>query len=89
MTQQVAIELIRHLLMACLWIALPLLAVMFVVGICVSILQILTSIQDPSFNAIPRLTAFFITLFVALPWVLLRTVDYTERLFSNLARYAH
>lgn len=89
MTQQMAIELIRHVLLACLWIALPLLSVMFVVGIFVSLLQILTSIQDPSFNTIPRLAAFFVTLFIALPWVLLRTVDYTERLFGNLARYAH
>ena len=89
MSQQLAIELIRGVLEAALWISLPLLSVMFLVGILVSIIQILTSIQDPSFSAIPRLAAFFATMLVLLPWILMRTIDYTERLFGNLARYAH
>jgi flagellar biosynthesis protein FliQ len=89
MSQQTAIELIRGVLEAALWISLPLLSVMFLVGILVSIVQILTSIQDPSFSAIPRLAAFFATMLVLLPWILMRTIDYTERLFGNLMRYAH
>jgi flagellar biosynthesis protein FliQ len=89
MSQQTAIELIRGVLEAALWISLPLLSVMFIVGILVSIVQILTSIQDPSFSAIPRLAAFFATMLVLLPWILMRTIDYTERLFGNLMRYAH
>lgn len=89
MSQQVAIELIRGVLMAALWISLPLLAVMFLVGILVSILQILTSIQDPSFSAIPRLAAFFATMLVVLPWILMRTINYTEKLLGDLMRYAH
>ena len=89
MSQQLAIELIRGVLEAALWIALPLLSVMFVVGIMVSLIQILTSIQDPSFSAIPRLAAFFGTMLVLLPWILMRTIDYTERLFGNLSKYAH
>lgn len=89
MTQQLAIELVRGCLLNAMWIALPLLAVMFVVGIVISLVQIVTSIQDPSFGTVPRLAAFFITLFVALPWVLMRLADYTSRLFENLGRYAH
>lgn len=89
MSQQFVIEIVRHALMTALWVGLPMLAVMFVVGIVISILQILTSIQDPSFSTIPRLAGFFITFLIILPWVVLRMVDYTHQILGNLARYAH
>ena len=89
MSQQLAIEIIQQALMTTLWISLPLLGIMFVVGIVISFVQILTSIQDPSFSAVPRLAVFLGTLLILLPWILMRMVSYTERLFSNLAKYAH
>ncbi|HEX3681816.1 MAG TPA: flagellar biosynthetic protein FliQ [Bryobacteraceae bacterium] len=89
MSQQLAVEIIRQALITTLWVSLPLLAVMFVVGILVSLIQILTSIQDPTFSAIPRLAAFFFTLLFVLPWILMRMVTYCAQLFGNLAKYAH
>jgi flagellar biosynthetic protein FliQ len=89
MSQQLAIEIIRQALMTTLTISLPLLAVMFVAGILVSIVQILTSIQDPTFSAIPRMATFLFTLMLILPWILMRMVNYCTDLFGHLARYAH
>jgi flagellar biosynthesis protein FliQ len=89
MTAQLAIETIQQALLTTLWMAVPLLGVLFVVGILVSLLQILTSIQDPSFGAVPRLAAFFLAFFIALPWLVMRLVTYTEHLFGNLDKYAH
>ena len=89
MSQQLAVEIVRQALLTTLWVSLPLLAVMFIVGILVSLVQILTSIQDPTFSAIPRLAAFFFTLLFVLPWILMRMVTYCGQLFGNLAKYAH
>ena len=89
MSQQMAVEIVRQALLTTLWVSLPLLAVMFFVGILVSLIQILTSIQDPTFSAIPRLAAFFFTLLFVLPWILMRMVTYCGQLFGNLAKYAH
>ena len=89
MSQQLAIEVVRHALMTTLWISLPFLAVMFIVGLFVSLLQILTSIQDPTFSAIPRLAAFFFTLFIVLPWVVIRLVAYCTELLGDFSRFAH
>jgi flagellar biosynthesis protein FliQ len=89
MSQQLAVEILRQALMTALWVSLPLLAVMFILGILVSLLQILTSIQDPTFSAIPRLATFFFTLLIVLPWILMRMVNYCSQLFGDLARYAH
>jgi flagellar biosynthetic protein FliQ len=88
MTEQLAIDLIRHALIMAMWISLPLLAVMFLIGIVVSLVQTLTSIQDPSFGVVPRLAAVLVTMLIALPWMLTRIIGYTEQLIGNLARYA-
>jgi len=89
MTVQTAVEIFRHCLITAFWLSLPLLAVGFLTGIAVSLLQIVTSIQDTSFGAIPRLAAFLIALMVVMPWMLMRLMSYTVELFGSFARYAH
>ena len=60
----------RQRLVTTFWLSLPVLAVGFVVGIVMSLTQILTSIQDSSFSTVPRLTAFLAALVLAMPWML-------------------
>lgn len=84
-----SVDLIRNALLTALWLSAPLLAVGFVVGILVSLAQILTSIQDPSFNAVPRLAAFLGAFILAMPWMLAKLVSYTTALLGDLGRYAH
>jgi flagellar biosynthetic protein FliQ len=83
------VDLMRAAFMTTFWLSLPILAVGFVVGIVVSLAQIITSIQDASFNAVPRLTAFLAALLLAMPWMLTRLVTYTASLFGDLGRFAH
>jgi len=88
MNQQMVTEIVRGALMTTFWLSLPLLAVGFVVGIAISLVQILTSIQDPGFGTVPRLAAFLAAFLFFLPWILLKLVAYTTALFGDLARYA-
>jgi flagellar biosynthetic protein FliQ len=87
MTPEFAIQIIREALMTAFWLALPLLAVGFVMGILVSLIQIVTSIQDTAFNAIPRLLVFLGAFMIALPWMLHRMSAYTAGLLGDLSRY--
>jgi flagellar biosynthetic protein FliQ len=89
MNADMAVELTRQALLMAFLVSAPILALAFVVGILVSIIQILTSMQDPAFNTIPRLAAFLAGLLVLMPWMTERLVTYTIALFSNMARYAH
>jgi len=43
-----------------------LLAIGLVAGVIISLLQIVTSIQDPSFSAVPRLLVFFAAILLML-----------------------
>jgi flagellar biosynthesis protein FliQ len=87
MTPEFAIQIVRQALMTAFWLALPLLAVGFVVGILISLVQIVTSIQDTAFNAIPRLLAFLAAFIIALPWMLQKMSAYTVSILGDLSRY--
>lgn len=89
MTPSQVVDLIREVLWTTFWLSLPLLATGFVAGILLSLVQIVTSIQDASFSAVPRLAAFMIGLLLTLPWMLSRLVSYTVTLFGDLGRFAH
>lgn len=89
MTTPAVVDLMHNAFLTTFWISLPLLAVGFVVGIVMSLAQILTSIQDASFSAVPRLSAFLGAMLLAMPWMLTRLIAYTTDLFGNLGRFAH
>jgi len=89
MTTQLAVEIFRHTLMEVFWLALPILAIGFVIGTAISLLQVLTSIQDSSFSAVPRLAAFLLGFLLLLPWMTNRIVTFTTTLFGDFSRYAH
>ena len=88
MTPETVVQIVRGALMATFWLAAPLLAIGFVAGIAISLVQIATSMQDNAFSSIPRLLAFLIGLLMLLPWMLERSVAYTSSLLGNLGRYA-
>ena len=89
MSTGAVVELMRGFLMTTFWISLPLLAIGFIVGIVISLLQILTSIQDSAFSAVPRLSAFLGALLLAMPWMLAKLISYTTTLFGDLGRFSH
>lgn len=89
MTIATVVDLMRNAFLTTFWLALPILAVGFVVGIVISLMQILTSIQDSSFSTVPRLTAFLGALVLAMPWMLAKLIAYTITLFGDLRRFSH
>jgi flagellar biosynthesis protein FliQ len=88
MSSQAIIELIRHAFWMTFWLSLPLLAIGFIAGIAISLVQIVTSIQDSSFGAVPRLLAFLASLMFFLPWMLSKLLSYTSGLFGDFTPYA-
>jgi len=87
MTPELVIQMVRQALMTALLLSAPLLAVGFVAGIIVSFVQILTSIQDSAFSAIPRLLAFLAAFVIAMPWMLQKMTVYMVGILGDLGRY--
>jgi flagellar biosynthetic protein FliQ len=88
MTPEFVIEIIRQALMMALWVGAPLLLIGFLIGIVMSLIQIVTSIQDAGFSTIPRLVAFLFGTILLMPWMLRKVTGYTIAVLSDLGRYA-
>ena len=89
MTPDSVVQIIRTTLMTAFWLAAPLLAIGFIAGIAVSLVQIATSMQDTAFNTVPRLIAFLAGILLLMPWMIQRTISYAAAIFGDLGRYAH
>lgn len=83
------VGLMHDMFLTTFWISVPVLSIALVVGVLVSLTQILTSIQDSSFSAVPRLTAFLAAILLSMPWMLAKLMTYTTSLFGDLGRLAH
>jgi flagellar biosynthetic protein FliQ len=89
MTADMAAQILRETLLTALWLTAPLLAIALAAGILISLVQIVTSIQDPGFSTIPRLAVFLASILLMMPWMLQRIMTYAISIFGNLHRYAH
>jgi flagellar biosynthetic protein FliQ len=87
MTPELVVQIIRQALMMTFWLAAPLLAIGFLAGIAISLVQIATSIQDNAVSSIPRLAAFLVGMLLLLPWMLQKTMAYTVSILGDLGRY--
>jgi flagellar biosynthetic protein FliQ len=86
-TPDAVAHIIGQMFVTAFWIAAPLLALGFVTGIVISLIQVLTSIQDSGFNAIPRLMAFLGGSLLMMPWMVHKAMAYTIDILGNLSRY--
>ncbi len=81
-TDQV-VTLGRTMLVETALLLAPILVVGIVVSFLLSIVQVLTSLQDQTLVAVPRLLATGLTLFVLMPWMWRHLAFYTIRIFSD------
>jgi flagellar biosynthetic protein FliQ len=88
MTPDFVVQAVRNMFITALLISAPLLLIGFVAGILMSLVQIVTSIQDSAFSAIPRLVAFLGGLLLLMPWMLSRMMSYSISILGDLGRFA-
>lgn len=87
MNDALVLSLMHQALETLMWITGPMLAVAIVVGVVVSFVQTLTSIQDQTFSFAPRAVAMFAVFLVTFPWALRVLVTFTANLFGDFSPY--
>jgi flagellar biosynthesis protein FliQ len=80
------LSLLSELLKLALIVALPLLGVILLVGLLVSVLQVVTQVQDPSIAFVPKLVVFGIALALLAPWMLHKLTAFGVSMFVRLAQ---
>ena len=82
MTEQVIIDIFTQTLVLIIKVSAPMLLVSLVVGLIVSILQTITSIQEQTLTFVPKLLAIFLTLMLAGNWILTTLKEFIIELFQ-------
>lgn len=76
------VELVREALIMTIKIAAPILAAGILVGLVISLLQSITSIQDQTINLVPKIVVMVGAAVVLIPWIVQRLVEYTHQLLQ-------
>lgn len=78
------LEIGRDLLWTALWLSLPAVGVSLLVGLAISILQTLTSVQEQTLSFAPRIAAVCLILVLALPWMVRTSTAFTTRMVARM-----
>ncbi len=76
------LEAVRTMLLITLKILLPILGVGLVVGLVISILQAVTSIQDQTVAFVPKLILMVAVIVLLIPWIVARLGDFSREMFT-------
>jgi flagellar biosynthetic protein FliQ len=85
--EELLLTLAKQSFQTLIWVSGPMLLAGIVVGVSISVLQVVTSIQDATLAFVPRVLAIFAVFLFTLPWVVHKMVSYTTHLFSNFTVY--
>ena len=70
-----------------LLVSAPMLGAGLIVGVIISILQIITSIHDTALAFVPRIVVTFIVFLIVFPWMMNTMISYTHTLFASFQPY--
>lgn len=76
------VELVRDALFITLKIAGPILLAGLIVGLVISLLQSVTSIQDQTLSFVPKIVVMIVAAAILIPWVAHRLVEYAADLLK-------
>lgn len=84
MTVEMAVELLRLVIMESLTLVAPILGTAIAVGIMVSLFQTITSINDQTLTFVPKLVIVGFVIIAAAPWMIRSLMDFTTTIISRL-----
>ncbi len=89
MNDLIVIDIAKQAVYLVLKASAPMLLASLVVGLIVSILQTVTSIQEQTLTFVPKLVAVFLVIILFGNWIFTSIRDFTVELFSNFGYYIH
>jgi flagellar biosynthetic protein FliQ len=84
MNPEFATELLKALMLQALTIAAPILVTAMVIGLVVSLIQSVTSIQEQTLTFVPKALAIVVLLILILPWILRTMVEFATAVIQKM-----
>jgi flagellar biosynthetic protein FliQ len=79
-----SVQILRELVSVSLMVSAPVLAVSVTVGVAVSLVQAVTSIQEASLSFIPKALSLGTVMVVSAPWILKTLMNFTTSYLNQL-----
>ena len=87
MNVDLAAALTSEMLMTALKVSLPVLGIALLVGLFISILQVVTSIQEMTLTFVPKILAVGAVFLIFGHWMLTTLANYSTALISSIPSY--
>jgi flagellar biosynthesis protein FliQ len=84
-TPEQVLDIARDAILVLLKIGAPIMLVALIVGVLIALLQALTQMQEMTLSFVPKILAIFLTVVLALPFMVATLVDFGEELFRQIA----
>lgn len=84
-TIQTLIDISAQMMYVSILLSMPVLLTSLVVGVFISLIQTITSVQEMTITFVPKLIAVMAVTLLALPWMINLMVEYTEDLWEMMA----
>ena len=76
-----------EMLWAAVLISAPVLGFTMLIGLIISILQVVTQVQEMSLTFIPKIITVVVTLVVFGPWMLRKLLQFATSVITNIPNY--
>jgi flagellar biosynthetic protein FliQ len=83
MNPELTLELLNYFIKTALILSAPILGTAIIVGVSVSILQSVTSIQEQTIPFVAKLFSVGVVLIVIAPWMIRSLVEFTANLMNQ------
>jgi len=82
-TTDFALQLFGELLLTALFISAPVLIPVMIVGLVISLVQVVTQVQEISLTFVPKIITVFIAVVVFGPWMLRKLLAFASAAIAN------
>jgi flagellar biosynthetic protein FliQ len=83
LNELIIVGIARDALKTALYVAAPALIVSMIVGLAVSVFQVVTSLQDPTVAFVPKVLAVMVIVVLSFPWMMRVLGAFTIRMFTD------
>lgn len=87
MGSDLALALSNEMLWTAILISAPVLGLSMLVGVLISILQVVTQIQEMSLTFVPKILTAALTIVFFGPWMLDKLVNFASTIIGNIPLY--
>ncbi len=87
LNEQIIIDIVRQALWIVIKVSFPILIVSMVIGLIISVLQTVTSIQEQTLTFVPKLIGIFLVIMISGNWIMTEVRNFAMELYSNFGYY--